>query len=144
MYQHAFTPIAGLSSASSDIDDSLWRKIDAAVGEPIHLDRALFIEDESPQPPIMVLVVERHPLPGAKELSHRFGLTPREIEVALLLVDRLSDEEIARRLHIKLNTARCHSNRVLGKLGVHSRNHVRRTLLDGNAEMERPARRNVA
>jgi two-component system nitrate/nitrite response regulator NarL len=53
--------------------------------------------------------------------SPRFDLTPREYEVLELLVDGRDQEEIARRLVISSNTVATHIQRILGKLGVHSR-----------------------
>ena len=54
----------------------------------------------------------------------RFGLTPREAEVAALLVRRRTNREIARELGISPHTARHHVESVLAKLGVHSRRDV--------------------
>jgi DNA-binding CsgD family transcriptional regulator len=51
----------------------------------------------------------------------RFGLTGRELEVAHLLAEGRSNAAIARTLSISPHTARHHTQRVLGKLGVHSR-----------------------
>lgn len=52
-------------------------------------------------------------------------LTPRERQVAALLADCKTDNEIAAELHIRRNTARSYATQVLAKLGVHSRRHVR-------------------
>jgi non-specific serine/threonine protein kinase len=48
-------------------------------------------------------------------------LSPREYEVLALLVQGLSDREIATRLHISRRTVGGHVTHLLGKLGVHSR-----------------------
>lgn len=64
---------------------------------------------------------EAHQLPLAVRLQTDFGMTPREAEVALLLAEGLSNTAVARRLGISPHTARHHTQRVLGKLGVHSR-----------------------
>jgi DNA-binding NarL/FixJ family response regulator len=55
------------------------------------------------------------------DFSSRFELTPRESEVLKLLVDGWNQKEIAQRLVISPKTVATHINRVLGKLGVHSR-----------------------
>jgi DNA-binding CsgD family transcriptional regulator len=102
------------------------------------------IEDHAPKRPIVVVVVERHALPEDEDLRRRFGLTPRESEVARLLADRLSNEEIARRLGISLNTARSHCESVLRKLAIHTRNGVRTALLDPGYAPARRHRRSVA
>ena len=59
--------------------------------------------------------------PGAARRSHPFGLTPREAEVAELLTDGLTDNEIAERLVISRRTAEHHVSAVLAKVGVDSR-----------------------
>jgi DNA-binding NarL/FixJ family response regulator len=51
----------------------------------------------------------------------QYGLTARETEVAMLLAQGLSNAVIARTLAISTHTARHHTQRVLGKLRVHSR-----------------------
>ena len=54
-------------------------------------------------------------------LRDRFGLTGREIAVTRLLVEGLSNAEIAQRLEVSYYTARNHTEKVLLKLGVPSR-----------------------
>lgn len=49
------------------------------------------------------------------------SLTPREREVLKALTEGLGRKEIARKLSISLSTEHTHVNRILGKLGVHSR-----------------------
>jgi DNA-binding CsgD family transcriptional regulator len=54
-------------------------------------------------------------------LQMKFGLTARETEVARLLAQGKSNVSIAKALGISTHTARHHTQRVLGKLKVHSR-----------------------
>jgi DNA-binding NarL/FixJ family response regulator len=54
-------------------------------------------------------------------LQDKYGLTRRELEVATLLAQGRTNTAIANTLHISTHTARHHTQRVLGKLGVHSR-----------------------
>jgi DNA-binding NarL/FixJ family response regulator len=61
------------------------------------------------------------PSTAATQLQAGYGMTPREVEVALLLAEGCSNLTVARRLGISPHTARHHTQRVLGKLGVHSR-----------------------
>jgi DNA-binding CsgD family transcriptional regulator len=57
------------------------------------------------------------------------GLTPREAEVAALLARGLPNAAVARQLGISPHTARHHTQRVLAKLGVHSRAEAAARLL---------------
>jgi len=63
--------------------------------------------------------------PSAHAYLHsEYGMTPREIEVALLLAEGCSKSTVATRLGISPHTARHHTQRVLGKLGVRSRSEA--------------------
>jgi steroid delta-isomerase-like uncharacterized protein len=59
-----------------------------------------------------------------QDLRRRFGLTPREAEVAQLMASRRTHKEIAKALAIRPNTARRHCERVLKKLRIASKTHV--------------------
>lgn len=67
--------------------------------------------------------------PTASVLRTRFGLTPREAEVTLLLARGDRNRAIAERLNISHHTVRRHVEHVLAKLGVHARaavaDHIR-------------------
>jgi DNA-binding NarL/FixJ family response regulator len=54
-------------------------------------------------------------------LVQRFGLTRREVQVAMRLAQGRSNHAIAAELRISAHTARHHTQRILSKLGVHSR-----------------------
>lgn len=60
-------------------------------------------------------------LPGPETLRARYDLTRREAEVALLLAEGLSNDQIAERLFVSPHTTRRHTENVLGKLGLCSR-----------------------
>lgn len=68
-------------------------------------------------------------LPTPDELRQRYGLTKREAEVALLLAEGLSNDELADRLFISPHTARRHTERVLDKLELTSRKALAYKLL---------------
>jgi len=57
-------------------------------------------------------------------LQTRHGLTRREAEVALLLAEGNTRDQIARALHISPYTARAHTEQVFLKLGVRARSAV--------------------
>ena len=57
------------------------------------------------------------------------SLSPQQREVALLLADGKSNQEIARALGLTLNTASYHVKRVFTRLGVHNREEVERVVL---------------
>jgi DNA-binding NarL/FixJ family response regulator len=64
-----------------------------------------------------------------------FGLTPRETEVLGLLVEGLSQPEIAERLSLSPKTVGTHIQRIMGKMGVKSRTQaVAIAARDGFAE----------
>jgi DNA-binding NarL/FixJ family response regulator len=48
------------------------------------------------------------------------GLTTRERQVLQCMVDGLTRLEIARRLHLSVNTVRTHTQSIIAKLGAHS------------------------
>ena len=54
-------------------------------------------------------------------LQERFGLSRKESQVLRLLVDGKTNQEIAQALFLSPHTARHHTERLLRKLGVHSR-----------------------
>jgi DNA-binding CsgD family transcriptional regulator len=89
--------------------------------------QAEFLADERTAPRSWVLIrVEASApvLPDAPELARRFKLTPREIEVTLLLARGFSTKAVARDLEITWHTARRHVENTLKKLEVSSRAKV--------------------
>jgi DNA-binding NarL/FixJ family response regulator len=60
-------------------------------------------------------------LPRTVHFQLRYGLTPREMQVAMLLAEGCSNFEVASVLKVSPHTARHHTQHVLAKLGVHSR-----------------------
>ena len=70
-------------------------------------------------------------LPSPEGLRDRFGLTGREIQVARLLGQRLTNDEIAATLGISAHTARHHTESILLKVGVNSRRSLRDAMTDG-------------
>lgn len=73
------------------------------------------------EPWALVLVRPARRLPSAALLRARYGLTPRQSEVAQRLAEGQSDVVIARALGISRRTAEHHAEAVRLSLGVHSR-----------------------
>jgi DNA-binding NarL/FixJ family response regulator len=63
--------------------------------------------------------------PNEATRSNPAGLTGREAQILSLLVQGLSNTQLARRLHRSQKTIDHHVSSVLAKLGVHSRTEVR-------------------
>ena len=61
---------------------------------------------------------------GVAELSKSFRLTDREREVVELLIQGLTNKEIAVRMNISPNTVRAFIRMVMGKLGVSTRSGI--------------------
>jgi DNA-binding CsgD family transcriptional regulator len=74
---------------------------------------------------VLELEPERPAMPAVPLLA----LTPREREVAALVVDGLTDREIAGRLHLSHHTVSQYVKRIHLKLGVDSRVALTRLLL---------------
>ncbi len=51
----------------------------------------------------------------------KFSITPRELEVLMQMAQGLSNQEIADKLFVSLNTVKTHSSNVFSKLGVQRR-----------------------
>lgn len=77
---------------------------------------------------VVVIPADSAPRPSRAELRRRFGLTPREAEVALMLAARRSNKEIASQLSIANKTAWRHTESVMSKLNTRSRRDVRNVL----------------
>jgi DNA-binding CsgD family transcriptional regulator len=77
---------------------------------------------------------------AAELFQGRFGLSPREIEVAHLLLAGRRNVEIARELGISESTARHHTHRVMEKLGVRSRAAIASRVMIRADDPEAPGR----
>jgi DNA-binding CsgD family transcriptional regulator len=86
--------------------------------------------------------LERLPaLPTTQELRITFGLRGREPQVALLAAEGLSNAAIAQRLRLSAHTVRHYLERVLDRLGLHTRKALALRLMGGNGERSQPADR---
>jgi DNA-binding NarL/FixJ family response regulator len=96
-----------------------------------------------PEPAVVILMDRPGPgLPTTQELRVTFGLRGREPQVALLAAEGLSNADIADRLRLSAHTVRHYLERVLNRLGLHTRKALAVHLLDGGrGEGGRAARR---
>lgn len=90
------------------------QKVLAAIGEPAALG-------EPAAAPTTTVAQPGAAVPAAGQEVTADMLTNREIDVLILLAERLSDKEIAERLVLSPMTVKKHTQRIYGKLGVHSR-----------------------
>ena len=66
---------------------------------------------------------------GADELHTRYGITPREAQIAKHLARGQSNSEVALALRISVHTVRRHVEHILMRLGVRRRTEVASKLL---------------
>lgn len=126
--------------ASSSPPDGFVRRELPIGGAPVQVYAGV-ADDHAPAPTTVVVVVasSERDRPARGELRRCFGLTPREVDVALLLAARCSNKEIARKLSIANSTAGRHTEKVMAKLNTSSRRDVARILEDA-ARPRRAAR----
>ena len=95
-----------------------------------------------PEDAVLVMVDRLSPgLPTTQELRISFGLRGREPQVALLAAEGLSNAAIADRLRLSAHTVRHYLERVLDRLGLHSRKALALHLMAGGGERPQAASR---
>lgn len=95
-------------------------------------------------PAVLVTITTAVAEPLSDEaLRATYGLTVREIQVARLVAEGLSNNEIAERLGVRFFTARNHVERTLAKLGVATRHRVGPLLRNETSDPE-PGRASAA
>ena len=88
-----------------------------------------------PDAGVLVLMDRLGPeLPTTRELRVAFGLRGREPQVALLAAEGLSNAAIAQRLRLSAHTVRHYLERVLTRLGLHSRTALALHLMAADRE----------
>jgi DNA-binding CsgD family transcriptional regulator len=94
------------------------------------------------EPAVLILMVRAGPgLPTTQELRVSFGLRGREPQVALLAAEGLSNADIAQRLRLSAHTVRHYLERVLNRLGLHTRKALAVHLMVGPGERPQPLER---
>lgn len=107
----------------------------AVTLEVVPLDSPL-----SPQPPVHFLA---RGTPGDRQVAKstdRALLSPRETEVARLLAEGLSRPQIAKTLRLSLHTVCTQSAAIYRKLGVRTRAHLARAIVEAEGAAVRPDR----
>lgn len=96
--------------------------------------RPITFEGEA-EPTWVVMAVERRAARrlSAENVQHRFSLSPRQAEVALLLAQGHTTAEMARTLNLTTHTVRHHAEQVLRRLNVRTRQQAMVRLRDGTA-----------
>lgn len=87
----------------------------------------------------IVLVTVQPPglqLPSVRQLQQRFGLSPREAQVAHAVARGQTTPQIAAALGVSAHTARHHLERLFARLGVHSRLELTTHLLSTNGAQD--------
>ena len=91
-----------------------------------------------PEPAVLILMDRPGPgLPTTQELRITFGLRGREPQVALLAAEGLSNADIAGRLQLSAHTVRHYLERVLNRLGLHTRKALAVHLIAGDGKAVR-------
>ncbi len=113
---------SGIGAAREGLGEAAWEDA-LSQGRAMSLEEAieyaLFDEETAPSP-------GRYPGGGAEVVP----LSRREQEVALLVVQGLTNGQIAERLSLSERTVSTHVGRILRKLGVRSREQVGDLLAD--------------
>ncbi|MFI2205853.1 response regulator [Streptomyces sp. NPDC020192] len=98
---------------------------DAGGDEIVRAVESVLSGDAGLSPSVQRRLLERlsqpEPGPPAAPETPPDGLTARETEVLLLIADGLSNQEIARRLHVSTATVKTHINNLFAKTGLKDR-----------------------
>ncbi|MET8951990.1 response regulator transcription factor [Streptomyces sp. NPDC004393] len=130
--EHPGTQVVVLTTFADD--DSLFAALkagargyltkDAGGDEIVRAVRSVLSGDAGLSPGVQRRLLERlsqpEPEPPAPAVAPD-GLTARETEVLVLIADGLTNQEIARRLHVSTATVKTHINNLFAKTGVKDR-----------------------
>ncbi|MGJ5752847.1 LuxR family two component transcriptional regulator [Streptomyces puniciscabiei] len=98
---------------------------DAGGDEIVRAVESVLSGDAGLSPSVQRRLLERlsqpEPVPPATVEEPPDGLTARETEVLLLIADGLSNQEIARKLHVSTATVKTHINNLFSKTGLKDR-----------------------
>lgn len=131
MHTDVLSPAQTVPALALRPEGDLWKQVQSAIGCALRLLSAHEIDGADGR--MQVLVVEKNQMLDTALLRRRFRLTSREAEIARLLAERLTNNEIAMELGISVHTVRHHVEQVMSKLNVSSRNDVRAKLIPTRA-----------
>ncbi|MER6528251.1 response regulator transcription factor [Streptomyces sp. NPDC001508] len=96
---------------------------DAGGDEIVRAVESVLSGDAGLSPSVQRRLLERlsQPEPQPTRIEPPDGLTARETEVLVLIAEGLSNQEIARRLHVSTATVKTHINNLFAKTGVKDR-----------------------
>lgn len=113
--------IGAAAPATGSVSLHLYIRI---PGVDMSYSRSSAIWMTPPEPTQVGVPVRSVGLPAPRHLCERFGLTPREAQVARRLAVRRTNAEIAGELHLSEHTVRRHTERILRKMSINSRRDV--------------------
>ena len=90
------------------------------------IEYALSVEEPSATPRSSTTA----PPPLSSAPEHPAGLTPREVEVLVLVATGLTNAQVAQRLFLSPRTVQRHLNSIYHKLGVNSRTAATRFAIE--------------
>jgi NarL family two-component system response regulator LiaR len=88
-----------------------------SAGDLAEAIRAAHAKRSTLAPEAIQALIQAEQQPSAQD----YGLTPRENEVLALLVEGMTNPDIAERLSVSRSTAKAHVSNILSKLGVSNR-----------------------
>ncbi len=98
---------------------------DAGGDEIVRAVESVLSGDAGLSPSIQRRLLERlsepEPQPAAEPAEPPDGLTAREVEVLVLIAEGLTNQEIARELHVSTATVKTHINNLFAKTGLKDR-----------------------
>ncbi|MBN2078192.1 MAG: PAS domain-containing protein [Spirochaetes bacterium] len=113
-----------------------------AGGDPLFADtRMKMVRDAHGD--IMGVMIIGNEVRGMKCFREHFRVSPREAEVARLLVEGYSRKEIAARMRLSAETVKTHITGVYNKLGVNNRMQMLTFLKEYDLVSERPGEKTV-
>ena len=132
-----------LSSVAGDVSSDTQSVRTVRIGATVYRLRGSIVGEQllGAEPAVLVTMSASAAEPLSDETLHGdYGLTTREIQVARLIAEGLSNNEIADRLGVRFFTARNHVERTLAKLGVTSRHRVGPLLRNESSSETQPGR----